>query len=142
MRVNLVTQAHKTFFVVAIFIYWNSDTLSILPEKKERMSFKLEFEVFKEFPIFSNCSATSAEKVSYLELLTFWINAVNRCSFLFPWLREFWKSRAYPGVPFAQFTMGWRSKAQICPPSLPCAIVGCGTFFSSLLALSSCTCKI
>ena len=45
--------------------------LSILPEKKERMSFKLESKVFKEFPKFSNCSATSAEKVSYLESLTF-----------------------------------------------------------------------
>lgn len=75
-------------------------------------------------------------------MLTFWINTVKRRSFPFPWLREFWKSRAYPGVPFAQFTIGWRSKAQICPPSLPCAVAGCGTFFNSLLALSRCTCKM
>ena len=65
---NLVTKAHKAFFVVAVFIY--SD-----PEGK-KLFFKSDDKIFSDpksnqNPKFGSCSATSADKVSYLELLTF-----------------------------------------------------------------------
>lgn len=53
------------------------------------------------------------------------------------------KSRAHPGVPFAHLTMGWRSKAQICPPSF--SLLYCRQQSMNLLKrapLSHCTCKI
>lgn len=67
----MVTRAHKALFVAAVFIYSDPHTFSTLEKKKKKQFFNLEYKVSKEVPKFSNCSAPSAEKVSYLELLTF-----------------------------------------------------------------------